>query len=635
MTLNGPDQIIEAETFVATTPESKVKLRTGISKPDDFKPISLPSLLRKAASKGPDHLALAVKRDDKWLKWTYRDYLEETEAVAKALIALGLEPRHGVGIIGFNSPEWFIADLASVFAGGMAAGIYPTNSADACRYIMENCKANVLVVEDDKQLAKFLPFRDQLPHLKAIVQYVGESKTDGVISWKDLVAKGKSLPDDDLNARLKAMAINECCHLVYTSGTTGPPKGVMLSHDNLTFTAQRLCDIFEMRDKQERIVSYLPLSHVAANICDIFVMMTSIGSVYFADKNALKGTLTDSLKDALPTLFFGVPRVWEKIHEKMLEVGRRNKGLKQQIGQWAKRTGLEHNRNRLNATSGGEPSSIKYKIANKVVFQKVKSALGLNKCLRFYSAAAPTSMEVLEYFMSLDIRVLEIYGMSECSGPHLSNTYKAQKLGTIGKELPGFYNRIDEGGELLAKGRHVMMGYLGQPEKTASVLDEEGWLRSGDIAKIDSDGYVSITGRIKELIITAGGENVPPVLIEDAIKRELPCVSNAMIVGDRKKFLSCLLTLKVDVDPDTLEPQPTLAPACAEWAASVSKATPKTVDEAIADDAVKKAIQAGINEANSKMARFAGRFFGAGRRIGTHAQGQATCRTRKESGQSR
>jgi long-chain-fatty-acid--CoA ligase ACSBG len=249
-----------------------------------------------------------------------------------------------VAIIGFNSPEWFISDVASIFAGGMAAGIYPTNSPDACKHIMLNCRANILVVEDAKQLEKFLPYRDELVHLKAIVQYTGTPTTEGVISWSNLLEMGAKEAENDLEARLDAIAINQCCHLVYTSGTTGLPKGVMLSHDNLTYTAKRLCSTFDLRVKEERLVSYLPLSHVAANIADIYAMISIVGTVYFADKNALKGTLTQSLKEALPTIFFGVPRVWEKIYEKMQEVGRRNKGLKEQIGTWAKKTGLEHNR---------------------------------------------------------------------------------------------------------------------------------------------------------------------------------------------------------------------------------------------------------------------------------------------------
>jgi long-chain-fatty-acid--CoA ligase ACSBG len=298
--------------------------------------------------------------------------------------------------------------------------------------------------------------------------------------------------------------------------------------------------------------------------------------------------------------------VWEKIHEKMQEIGRQNKGLKEQIGAWAKKTGLEHNRNLLN---GGTGASLQYKVANAVVFKKVKAALGLAKCKYFFSAAAPMSKDVLDYFMSLDMRILEIYGMSECSGPHMSNTMDVQKIGTIGKELPGFMSKIrfEKGsqsnkGELCLKGRHVMMGYLFNEEKTAEVFDDEGWLKSGDIAAEDCDGFVSITGRIKELIITAGGENIPPVLIEDAIKSELPCISNAVVIGDRRKFLSCILTLKVDVDSETMMPQKTLAPNALAWCRSLGVTDVQTVNQAMANPVIGAAIQDGINRANAQAA---------------------------------
>merc|ERR1712117_583148 len=295
--------------------------------------------------------------------------------------------------------------------------------------------------------------------------------------------------------------------------------------------------------------------------------------------------------EALPTIFFGVPRVWEKMYEKMQEVGRRNKGLKKQIGAWAKKTGLEHNMNLMNNGRDSGANAMQFKVADAVVFQKIKAALGLNKCRYFFSAAAPISKEVLEYFMSLDIRILEIYGMSECTGPHLSNTYQVQKLGTIGKELPGWLNKIaDESGknssakgELCMMGRHVMMGYLFNEDKTAETFDADGWLKSGDIASIDADG-----------------ENIPPVLIEDTIKSELPCVSNAIVIGDRRKFLSCILTLKVDVDADTMVPQKILAPNTLAWLASIGVSNVQTVDEAMKTPAIGEAIQKGIDRANAR-----------------------------------
>ena len=201
-------------------------------------PLSVVTLLTRAAEDAPDHEALAVKRDGDWVKWTYEKYLEDVRCVAKAFIKLGLKVGHGVGIIGFNSPEWFFSDLGCVFAGGLAAGIYPTNSAEACKYVLANCKANIVVVEDEKQLNKILQIKDSLPELKQIVQYSGKPSASGVLSWDELLDIGDGESSDQLESRISNLAPNLCCHLVYTSGTTGPPKGVMLSHDNLTYTSR-------------------------------------------------------------------------------------------------------------------------------------------------------------------------------------------------------------------------------------------------------------------------------------------------------------------------------------------------------------------------------------------------------------
>ena len=201
-------------------------------------PVSVVTLLTRAAEDAPDHTALSVKRDGDWVNWSYEKYLEDVRCVAKAFIKLGLKVGQGVGIIGFNSPEWFFSDLGCVFAGGLAAGIYPTNSADACKYVLANCKANIVVVEDEKQLAKILQIKDSLPELKKIVQYTGKPSAPGVLSWDELLDIGDGEEDEALETRITGLAPNLCCHLVYTSGTTGPPKGVMLSHDNLTYTSR-------------------------------------------------------------------------------------------------------------------------------------------------------------------------------------------------------------------------------------------------------------------------------------------------------------------------------------------------------------------------------------------------------------
>ena len=239
----GPDRLLPAESYTSSDPGVPVKLwmpedEEDCDEEDLRTPLSVPTLLIRAAEDAPDHVAMAVKRDGVWVKWTYERYLEDVRVVGKAFIKLGLKVGHGVGIIGFNSPEWFFSDLGCVFAGGLATGIYPTNSPEACKYVLANCKANIVVVEDDKQLAKILNVKDSLPELKHIIQYTGNPSVEGVLSWREVMDLGAAEYEDELESRIACQAPNMCCHLVYTSGTTGPPKGVMLSHDNLTFTAR-------------------------------------------------------------------------------------------------------------------------------------------------------------------------------------------------------------------------------------------------------------------------------------------------------------------------------------------------------------------------------------------------------------
>jgi len=610
----GSDRLLPATSYTSSDPKIPVKLwmpeeDEDCDEEDLRTPLSVSTLLIRAAEDAPDHVALQVKREGDWVKWTYEEYLEDVKTVAKAFIKLGLKVGHGVGIIGFNSPEWFFSDLGCVFAGGLATGIYPTNSSEACKYVLANCQANIVVVEDDKQLAKILEVRGSLPELYHIVQYTGKPSVEGVMSWDQLMDVGRAEGEDQLESRLSNLAPNMCCHLVYTSGTTGPPKGVMLSHDNLTYTARTLAEYYGLTDMEERFVSYLPLSHVAANIMDIFMVTQCLGTIFFANRDALKGTLVASLKEAQPTVFFGVPRVWEKVKEKMIQVGKANTGFKKAFGSWAKKTGLEYNKAKIGGRKGGKLS---FRIADKIVFTKVKEELGFGQTHSFFSAAAPLSLDVLDYFMSLDIKILEIYGMSEISGPQTGNHYEAFRPGTIGKDMAGFHTKLDRSapgvseicpgaGELCMRGRNVFMGYLGNEQKTKEAFDEDGWHHSGDVGTSDEDGFFTITGRIKEILITAGGENVPPFIIEDMVKKELPCLSHVVLIGDRKKFLSCLLTLKLEVDQETLEPKSKLSESTIDWCKELgSKA--ETVEDVVKgpDNLVMEAVQEGIDRYNAK-----------------------------------
>lgn len=606
---NGPDQLLPSSAIFTCQPDGATRIAESDNPVGKRPPISVPTLLKQAAERAPDRMALAVKRNGEWQKWTYRQYLKDVETVAKGFIALGLERFHSVCILGFNTPEWFQADLAAIFAGGFAAGIYTTNTPEACAYCAIDSKANIFVVEDEKQLAKVLEVRDQLPHLKAIVQYSGEPTEEGVISWSKLLLLGNDQPDSILEDRLRQIAINQCCTLIYTSGTTGNPKGVMLTHDNLTWTAHVNSQWCGFRDSQEEYISFLPLSHVAAQMADIYCPLTCCASVYFGDKNALKGSLIDTMKEIKPTKFLAVPRVWEKMYEKMQDIGRNTTGVKKAIATWAKSKGLEYNMKRMNGVTN--PEGLGFKIANKLILSKIRDALGLTRCDLHLSGAAPISQEILKYFMSLNIVVTEVYGMSECSGPHCMAIETAFRLGSCGKTLPGCMTHIrdpdaDGNGEILMGGRHVGMGYLHQPEKTVAAIDAEGWLHSEDIGHVDKDNYLFITGRLKELLITAGGENIAPVPIEDKIKHELPIVSQAVVLGDRLKFLSVLLTLKTEVDKDTQEPFDTLLPYTKDWIQHNGECQVNTVQDVLTELYTKKnqkllqAFQKGVDRANGK-----------------------------------
>ncbi|KAJ7421600.1 Long-chain-fatty-acid--CoA ligase ACSBG2 [Willisornis vidua] len=522
-----------------TRRDGEVRLRMEERGIGSEMPQTVHQLFQESVRKYGDYFALASKKGGRWIKLTYQMYYDECCKAAKSFLKLGLERFHGVGILGFNSAEWFIADIGAILAGGFAVGIYTTNSPQACHYVAENCSANVIVVENQKQLQKILEIEDKLPHLKAIVQYGEEIKE-----------KRPNLYS-----------------LTWTAAAAG-----------------RFVQLSDARERQEQVVSYLPLSHIAAQMSDIWSAMTFGVQVFFAQPDALKGSLVETLREVRPTAFLGVPRVWEKMEEKMKSVGMKSSALRRKVASWAKGVGLQTNLKRMNG--------------------KVRKALGLDRCTKCYTGAAPITRETLEFFLSLNIPVLELYGMSESSGPHTVSVPHSFRLSSCGKELTGCRTLIhkpdrDGIGEICFSGRHIFMGYLNMEDKTKEAIDEDGWLHSGDLGRHDKDGFLFITGRIKELIITAGGENVPPVPIEDAVKSAVPIISNAMLVGDKAKFLAMLLTLKCNVDAETGEPEDDLTPEALEYCQKLgSKAT--KVSEVISskDKDIYAAIQKGITAVN-------------------------------------
>ncbi|XP_031948807.1 long-chain-fatty-acid--CoA ligase ACSBG2 isoform X2 [Corvus moneduloides] len=605
----GPKAFPPPGSSVWTTRrDGEVRLRMEEQGIGSEAPKTVHQLLQESVNKYSDYYALASKKDGQWIKLTYKMYYDECWKAAKSFLKLGLERFHGVGILGFNSAEWFIADIGAILAGGFAVGIYTTNSPEACHYVAENCSANVVVVENHKQLQKILEIEDRLPHLKGIVQYGEEikEKRPNLYSWREFMELGRDVPDSRLREVIAAQKPNQCCTLIYTSGTTGQPKGVMLSHDNLTWTAAaagRFIMLSDAQDRQEQVVSYLPLSHIAAQMSDIWSAMTFGVQVYFAQPDALKGSLVETLREVRPTAFLGVPRVWEKMEEKMKSVGMKSSALRRKVASWAKGVGLQTNLKRMNGCS---EVPVNFRLARQLVYRKVRKAIGLDRCTKCYTGAAPITRDTLEFFLSLNIPVLELYGMSESSGPHTVSLPHAFKLGSCGKELTGCHTLIhkpdeDGVGEICFSGRHIFMGYLNMEDKTKEAIDEDGWLHSGDLGKHDKDGFLFITGRIKELIITAGGENIPPVPIEDAVKNAVPIISNAMLVGDKAKFLAMLLTLKCVVDAETGKPGDDLTPEALEFCQKLgSKATKVSEIISSKDKAVYAAIQKGISAVNER-----------------------------------
>ncbi|GBG28557.1 Long-chain-fatty-acid--CoA ligase ACSBG2, partial [Hondaea fermentalgiana] len=531
----------------------------------------------------------------KWKTWTWKEYYEDSRAAAKGFLKLGAVRYDAVMILGFNSPEWFMSEMAAMMFGGKAAGIYPTDTKNQVAYKTKLADGVVAVVDTESNFEKFATQIDDLPYLKAIVTWGCErseiTRSDGstvqVLTWDSLIELGNTEgSDEELEELIEATEPGNVACLVFTSGTTGMPKAVMVSHDNILFESYCVVDRgvspVGTTDEPERIISFLPLSHVAGMMVDIIspivvtAYKTPYVTSYFARPYDLKaGTLGKRLQAVRPTLFMGVPRVYEKIAEKVKAVGAANTGMKKTISTWAKGHGKYAQDSML--LGGNGKAHLMNGMAKKVL-GKVHEALGLNKAKFIFSGGAPLSVETTDYFAQLGLNINETYGMSENMGATTWSTDRCHLRGSIGYEMEGVQVKIfriaDDGsktecppaedfdfpseesqGELCFRGRHVMMGYLANPKlgeehveeirkKNAETIDADGFLHSGDKGSKDMRNMFRVTGRYKELIVTAGGENIPPAPIENALKLKCPLISNAIMIGDKRKFNIMLLTLK-------------------------------------------------------------------------------------------
>ncbi len=531
-----------------------------------------------------DRPALRVKRDGGWRTTTWSAYARDARRVARALIKLGVQPGTGVSLIGYNSPEWLEADVGAILAGAFPAGIYTTNTPEQVRYITDHCDAKVSFADTAEQVEKFVAEQERLPKLEVVVQMLGKPKeaTRGrlrVIGWEELLTLGDGVPESELEARIAAQKPDDVCTLIYTSGTTGDPKAVMITHTNLVWTAECIAKTLDFTSN-EVTISYLPLSHIAEQMLSIHGPMAMGSVLYFAESLEKLG---ETLAEVRPTLFMGVPRVWEKIQAKMVAAGANAKPVQKKIAAWARRVGLESGY----AEQKGEARPLLRPIAKKLVFDKVRDRLGLNRARVCVTSAAPISRDTLEFFLSLGIPLLEVYGMSECTGPATyspPDNYRTAKCGIC---LPGAELKIAEDGEVCMRGPHVFKGYLKDPEATKNALDDEGWLHSGDIGVIDKDGFLQITDRKKDLLITAGGENIAPQVLEGQLKG-VPVIGQAVVIGDRRKYLTALLTL----DPERVVAEAKLAGSPATTMAEAAKCA-----------TFRKHLQKQIDQVNEKLAR--------------------------------
>ncbi|MCB9765068.1 MAG: long-chain fatty acid--CoA ligase [Alphaproteobacteria bacterium] len=501
---------------------------------------STPARVLRQGRLNGDRPAYHVFEGGAWRATSWRRYAQEVREVGRALMALGLEPGQAVNILGFNRPEWTIFDVGAMAVGGAPAGIYTTCSSAEVAWIIQHSGAPVVLVEDAAQWEKIRQRRQDLPGLRHVVTMRGAGPMDDdmVLTWAEFVARGEAVDDAAFDARLDALEADQLASMIYTSGTTGPPKGVMLSHKNLTWTADTVLSFIEL-GPENATLSYLPLSHIAEQMFTVHAAAATGYQTFYAESIE---RLLDNLKDVQPTIFFGVPRIWEKFHAGLSAKMAEATGVKAALLRWALKVGAAVSACGCRGDAPGASLALQHRLANKLVFSKVKEAVGLGRVEYAVTGAAPVSREILEFFASLDLLIFEVYGQSEGSGPTTFNRPGATRMGSVGQPIPGCEVRIAEDGEIMVRGDNVFIGYFKDEAATAEAITD-GWMHSGDLGKLDAEGFLHITGRKKDIIITAGGKNIAPKLIEAALK-DHELVNEAVVIGDRRKYLAALLTLE-------------------------------------------------------------------------------------------
>ncbi|HEX8977016.1 MAG TPA: long-chain fatty acid--CoA ligase [Solirubrobacteraceae bacterium] len=540
-------------------------------------PQTLGAMILKAAATH-DGTALEYNIGGPVARITYRELGTIATEIARGLIALGIEPGDRVAILGLTSAEWTLADCGAMCAAAVVTPIYHTNSPEECAYVLAHSETRLVFCENADQAAKVALVRDRCPALEHVVLLSGE---DGELTLGELRRRGQEIPPEAVEDRLQAQSADDLATLVYTSGTTGPPKGCMLSHANFLATTRLYAQQLHFNDTHS-MYQFLPLAHVLARVAQAVTLSVGARLIYWSG-DASK--IPDELSRTAPTHFPAVPRIYEKMHGVVMGRIAESPPVQRRLFNWAVSVGAGA---RSAVRAGRLPdvlTDLQYRLAERLVLSKIKGVFGPQLQLAMVGAA-PVARELLEFFDACGVLVLEGYGLTETCAAATVNTPEAVRFGTVGKPLPGTEVRIAEDGEILIRGPEVFMGYYKDPEATAEALSSDGWLLTGDLGHIDADGFVAVTGRKKDLIITSSGKNITPVNIESLL-RESRYVTEAVVYGDDRPYLVAMLTLDREESVKLAE--------------RLGIATdPVTIAE---DPAVHAEVQKEVDAVNAKLAR--------------------------------
>jgi long-chain acyl-CoA synthetase len=546
-------------------------------------PRTLPGILARAVEREPDRIAYRYKSSGRWVDVTWREHADRVSVVAKALIAAGVRAGDRVAILSASRIEWVSADCGILDCGGVTVGVYPSLLSDDCAYVLDHAGAVLAFVENLSQLEKIEAARDRLPQLRHVVVLDDSAGDDrGIVGWSEFLSWGEGVPDDTLAARRQAVAPSDLATLVYTSGTTGLPKGVMLSHGNWAFTTWSATRSLEFRPEFTSLL-FLPLAHVFARLM-VYCAMRRSCTVAFAESLE---QVPANLVEIRPHFVAGVPRFYEKVQEKVVAKARSGGAVRHAMFRAAVAIGRAASRRVQRGRSVPTWLRAAHSLADRLVLHRVRAIFG-GRLVWAVSGAAPLAPSVAEFYDACGVNVLEGIGMTENTSFSNVNRIGHNRFGTVGTPGPGIEIAIAPDGEILCRGDNVMLGYFRDPEATAATIGPDGWLRTGDVGEILDDGSLRITDRKKDLIVTSGGKNIAPQRIEVALRRS-PFISQAVVFGDRRKYITAMVTL----DRDHLR----------EWART-SGVTSTSHEELVASEEVHAAVRVEIDAANRTLASY-------------------------------